>query len=201
MKSLSGWSSSNLDVSHLPVIAFAKFDFGSQGIWRYCTASFTFSANVADGAGVQSWTGLGGLVSLDPIRETGDVESIGLRATLVGFDTSIQPSPTALALSTPVQGSACSIWLGILTDNYQLIGTPSLEFQGRIDTLSIIEEGSTATMSINMESRFASILRPNVRRMTDRDQQSLYPGDKFFEFLPQMREKAIIFPSREAQMR
>lgn len=201
MKSFQGWSSSNFKVDGLPVIAFAKFDFGSEGIWRYCTATFDFPWDASDGLGTQSWTGMGGLVSLDPIRESSDVEAIGLRATLAGFDTSTQPSPVALALNTTVQGRPCWIWLGAMYDNYQLVGTPTLEFQGRIDTLTVAEDAGTATMSVNMESRFASILRPNVRRFTDRDQQAMYPGDRFFEFLPQMREKAIVFPSKEALRR
>lgn len=195
MKTLTGWSSTDLKVENLPVIAFAEFDFGPSGISRYCTASFTFPWNGFD------WLGLGGLVSLDAIKETGEIEAVGLRATLAGFDTSISPSPVSLVLNETVQGRSCKIWLGIMNSIYQLVGTPVLEFQGRIDTLTIEEEEGTATMSINMESRFASILRPNVRRYTDRDQQQVSSGDKYFEFVPQMRERVIVFPSAEAQRR
>lgn len=198
MKSLSGAQTTALKADNLPVIAFAKFDFPTA-LSRYCTAKFDYTWD--DGTGSATWKGLGGLVTLESFRETGDVEAVGLRASLVGFPTSAFPNPISLALNENVQGRTAQIWIGFLDANYQLIGTPVLEFQGRIDTLDIIEDGNNATMAVNMESRFASILRPNVRRFTDRDQQLAYPGDKYFEFLPQMREKVIIFPTAEAQRR
>lgn len=195
MKSFSGHVLSDYKVENLPVIAFAEFDFNEGGISRYCTASFTFPWNGFN------WIGMGGLVSLDPIRETGDVEAVGLKAALTGFDTTISPSPVALALTSNVQGRSCKIWLGILNPNYTLKGAPTLEFQGRVDTLTVTEEDGKAIMTVTMESRFAAILRPNVRRFTDRDQQQAYPGDKYFEFLPQMRERVIVFPTAQAQRR
>jgi hypothetical protein len=195
MKSLSGHTASDYRVENLPVIAFAEFDFNEGGISRYCTASFSFSWNGF------SWVGMGGIVSLEAIRETTDVEAVGLKASVAGFDTSIAPSPVALALTSNVQGRTCKIWLGIMNPNYTLKGNPTLEFQGYIDNLIIVEDQGTATMTINMESRFAAILRPNVRRYTDRDQQQVYPGDRYFEFLPQMREKVIVFPTAQAQRR
>jgi hypothetical protein len=196
VKSLSGNQTTALQAAGLPIILFAEFDFSTGGgVQRYCTAGYDFYWNP------YTWKGLGGLVSLEAIRESSDVEAVGLKATLLGFNNTLYPSPVSVALTEHVQGKSCKIWLGVLNDSYQLVDTPVLEFSGRIDTLTITEDAGTATMSVSMESRFASILRPNVRRYTDADQQHYWPGDKYFEYLPDMREKVLVFPSKEAQRR
>jgi hypothetical protein len=35
----------------------------------------------------------------------------------------------------------------------------------------------------------ARLLRPNISRYSDQDHQLRYPGDKFYEYLPQMEAK------------
>ena len=39
--------------------------------------------------------------------------------------------------------------------------------------------------------------RPRAGRFNNEDQQSYWPGDRFFEYVPQMVEKQIIWPSKD----
>lgn len=73
----------------------------------------------------------------------------------------------------------------------------ALEWQGVIDTMAITEDGSTATVSVSAESAGLDLLRAVPTRYTDIDQQRLYPGDRFFEFVTAQAEKTIVWPAKE----
>lgn len=182
-----------LDAAHAAVVLFvqADFDAGDGGTQYYCTAGASITWNS------QTWLGTGGLVGIDPIRETAAVESVGLRITLSAVPSAL----LSLALGSHVQGRALTIWAGALDASNALITSPVQVYAGRIDTMTIEDGESTATITTTVESEMAALMAAAVRRFTDADQQKVYPGDKAFEYVPQMVEKVLPFPSREAQQR
>ena len=56
-------------------------------------------------------------------------------------------------------------------------------------------EGSTS-IQLAVESRMADWARPNVRRFNSTDHNEDYPNDKFFDFVENMVEKEIVWPSK-----
>jgi hypothetical protein len=75
---------------------------------------------------------------------------------------------------------------------YGIIADPIGPFRWRIDTMAI-EKGKTATITLTAENRLADWDRARIRRWTDEDQKADYPTDRFFEFIPELQEKEIIF--------
>lgn len=195
MKSITAAQQAALDAGHVIAVLFVEVDFAS-GKKRYCTAGATIPyTTFSPTAGSEDWLGTGNLVGIEPIRETGNVESTGLRLTISGIPSAM----VSLALQEDVQSRRISMWFGVMNPNGTLIDTPVLEWQGRIDTLSIAESQDTATIVTTAESRMAALMRAAPRRYNDADQQKLYLGDKIFNYTAQMREKVLPFPSKEAQ--
>ena len=84
----------------------------------------------------------------------------------------------------------CRVWFSLLDEHHRIIDTPILEYKSYIDVPTIVDNLPTnLTIIISVETRLASMLQLRAWRFTDADQQKLYSGDKYFEFLPQMKEK------------
>lgn len=188
MRSISTAMRNALDATHVASALFVQcnFDSGTQFYWTG-GASIAWNGN--------TWLGTGSLVSLEPIRETGAVEAVGLQVTMSGVPSAL----VSLALSEQVQGRTITIWLAAMDSVGQPVGSPIQVFAGRMDAMSIDESNDAATITLTVESEIASLMSAAVRRYTDADQQAQYAGDKFFAYVPQMVEKLLPFPSREAQ--
>lgn len=168
------------------VCAFVQLDFTS-GTQRYTTLPYTVTWNGND------WTGLGNLVEISEIREAEALVATGVKITLSGIPASF----VSLALSESIQSKDCTIWFAALGTDGTVQDTPPIEFKGSVDNPEIAIDAPNCTITINVESVLADFARPKVRRYNDADQQAEYPGDRFFEFVPQMTERTIIWPARQ----
>lgn len=165
--------------------AFVQLEFTS-GTQRYTTLPYDTSWNG------NTWIGVGRLAEISEIRESEALVATGVQITLSGLPASL----VSLALAENVQGRTCTIWFAALGADSAVLDTPPVEFKGKVDTVPIQLDDGTARIVVNVESVLADFARPKVRRFTDADQQAVYPGDRFFEFVPQMVEKEIIWPAR-----
>lgn len=185
MKTLGTSAAAAFSSDTVRACAFVQFEFTS-GTHRYTTLPYTTSW------GGNDWFGLGNLVELSEIRETESLTAVGVKATLSGIPASF----VSLALSESIQSKPCTIWFVALGTDNAVLDTPPIEFKGSVDTPGIVISGNTCSVTINIESALADFARPKVRRYNDADQQHQYPGDKFFEFVPQMTEKELVWPNR-----
>lgn len=168
-----------LSASNVPLLCFVELDFAS-GFLRTNNSAVTVAWS-----GYQ-WVGLGVLGSIDVIDEGATLEARGLSLRLSGVNEDL----IAIALGQQYQGRSCKVWVAPLTSDHQVIADPVLAFWGRMDTMDI-DLGATGVITLNAESRLADWDRPRVRRFNHEDQQITYPGDKGFEFVPQMVEKEL----------
>lgn len=178
-RSLAAGVSTAVASGQVRPVAFVELDT-EDGYLRYSSAdrSLTFSS--------MTFTGLGDLGTISPLREPTDLSAEGITITLTGIpDTHID-----LALDTAIQGRRARIWLGFLDANYAIIVDPVLLFVGRMDNQSITL-GDVATVMTNIESRMADWDRPRVRRYTDADQQARFPSDRGLEYVSDTAEKVI----------
>ena len=61
-------------------------------------------------------------------------------------------------------------------------------FDGRMDTIEIVDGGPTATITMKVENRLRDLERARVRRYTDADQQARFPGDSGLEYVLALQE-------------
>lgn len=176
-------------------VACVELDFRDQPdqfdrVERFTNAQVDLPA--ADIAGVERgdepFLGIGRLGAITAAEENTELSAEGITVRLSG----IPPENISLALGQHYQGRAAKIWAVFIRpngDSYQVVTAP-LIFAGRIDNM-IVDLGKTATLTIRVESRLAEWERAKNLHFTAETHNRRYPGDKFFEFVPQMEEKEL----------
>jgi hypothetical protein len=135
--------------------------------------------------GAKTYLGVGSLLNISSVEETTEIEAKGATLTLSGIPSSI----LSLALDEPFQGRLCKIYFGV-TD----IPTSYMEiFAGELDQMNIVEEAATCTVSVTAENVLIKLERPTVRRFTDQDQKSRYPGDRGLEYIASLQNREIFW--------
>lgn len=104
----------------------------------------------------------------------------------------------ALALddSDVVQGTPCTIRTAIIeTDTYTVLDAP-VEWAGTLDTMSIGEDGTSASIRVTAESRAVDLLRGTPWMYADADQKAINPTDGAFAYVIDQIDKPVVWPSR-----
>jgi hypothetical protein len=137
--------------------------------------------------GGKTWIGLGSLGNVSMIEEGATVEAKGITLTLSGID------PTLLTgiLDEFQVGLPAIVSLGLFDAAGALIADPVGCFVGQMDQPTLDVTGTSATISINCESRLIEMNVAVDRRYTNEDQQRDYPGDRGLEFVNSIQEAQI----------
>lgn len=137
------------------------------------------------------YLGMGDLGSIAPVEETTDLSARGMIFQLSGVPTAF----ISLALNEDYQGRPCSVMLGALSPTAGLIASPVTVFVGKMDVMTINDDGSTATIGLSAESRLVDFRRVRELRYTDEEQAAIDPTDKGLEFVNSIQEKTIFWGS------
>lgn len=141
-----------------------------------------------------TYKGAFGLGQISAITDKpGEVQGINLE--LHGADA----ARISLALddSDIVQGTPVEIRTALIdTTTYQILDAP-VEWVGTMDTMSIAEDGTSATIAVTCESKAVDLLRGNVAMYSDADQRAINPTDASFSYVVDQIDKPIVWPSRE----
>jgi hypothetical protein len=131
-----------------------------------------------------TYTGAGELLSVSEMRESSDIAAYGASLSLSGIPNEL----LSLALSEPYQGRKAIVKFGVV---YGGSTYASVVFTGEMDQMNIQMGPNTSTISLAVESRLVDLDRPRIRRYTDADQKSRYPGDEAFEFVTRLQDERL----------
>jgi hypothetical protein len=135
----------------------------------------------------QTWVGVGHLGGISVIKESRDLAANGVTLSLSG----IPSGNISLALANNTQGQPAYIWVGELDVATKAFTVdPYRIFAGIIDVCPIEDDGTTATINVNLEKEFIDT-RTEGRRYTHEDQQIDYPGDLGFEYVAGLADKPL----------
>jgi hypothetical protein len=179
MRSLDPTLSAALTANLIYPVRLVQLTFKSQTVYLWSgPGSLVWNS--------QTFMGVGSLGSIGAITEGVDINADGTTITLSGID------PLLLAESlTDIQlGATASIWLGAVTPQRTLIGTPYLMFSGTVDAPTITPGVDTISITLNLENRMLDLARPNMRRYTSADQRIAYPTDSAFGWVEQLNDAA-----------
>lgn len=137
--------------------------------------------------GSTAYLGIGTLGSISPVEETTDLAARGISMQLSGVPTAM----LAVALTENYQGRECSVLFGALQSSGALVSSPVTIFSGRMDVMSINDDGQNATIGMTAENKLVDFRRPREVRYTDQEQKNLFPSDKGLEFVTAIQEKQI----------
>lgn len=184
MRTLSSAALTALSSSPCPLAVLVEMDLTAS--LNLCSASINLTLN-----GV-SYLGTGGLGKVEAVQQSPS-EMKQLKFELSG----VPSSSVALALSEPVQGKAGRIKLAIFDPaTYQALDT-RLCWAGLLDVMAIDEGPATSVISVTAENAGIDLLRPYTSLLSDSEQQRLYPGDVFFQYMADQVDQRIVWPSKD----
>lgn len=157
--------------SGLGMVVLCDLDFSDQTI------------RVHDGLGPlvfngNAYQGLGDFATLDVVDESTEIIAKTITLSLSGI-----PGPLLTeAMESDYQGREVVLYIGPFDVNKMAwYAAPEVIWEGRMDYMTIEIEPGNTKISLRCENRLNR--EPLVARMTDVDQQLLFPGDTFFNLV------------------
>lgn len=154
------------------------FDSGTVSFW---TGFGEIYANST------TWIGGAGVVNISNSRENTDLTAEGLNITFNGLDNSI----VSIALQENYRNRFCKVFIGALGADEQPVSDLYQVFLGRMDTMTIQENGETATIQLTIENVLIDLERARVRKYTHEEQLSRYTGDNSLETVAALQDREI----------
>ena len=153
------------------------------------TLRFTSAYSSMSIGGVE-YFGAGNLGSVSPVTEGIELNPQELKIIVAGVsETSLAAIVTERYLNRPAK-----VLSALLDEQGQIIGEPMESFSGLVDEIQV-EIGSIGRITITVRDELADWARPRIERYTNSDQQARYPGDKGLEYMSQVSDKQIVWPS------
>lgn len=141
-----------------------------------------------NGAGNNSYYGVGELLQISTVDETQDLGASGVTLNLSGINgTELLDK----ALAEDYQGKTVTIRLGALDAQGAIITDPIIIFSGFMDVMSLNEGGGTAQIQLSVESSLIRLDKTRVSRYTSQDQRAKHPSDKGFDYVTNIANKDI----------
>jgi hypothetical protein len=154
------------------------FDSGTVCYWT------GYGVITIDGNGYQ---GIGTLGSISAIEETEDLSARGITLQLSGIPSAL----VALALTEDYQGRTASVMFGALNESTGAVIESITVFAGRMDVMTITDDGSTAVINFSVENKLVDFQRTRESRYTHEEQLRRYPGDNGLEYVAGLQDKTI----------
>lgn len=161
--------------------AFVRMDFDG-----YTLRAFSGAGQLEwdDGTGTQTWQGVP-LGSVTRIPGKSSFESQAAQIDLSGLDSSIKSE----VLDYTERGTPVYIWLFYVSGG-SIVSDPWLAFSGKIDGVSF-KESDTVDLTIRAVDAVGAAFRRTVTRRTDVEQQSLFSGDRIYEFTASVAREVV----------
>lgn len=160
-----------------------EFQFLSQ------TCRFWNGLGFLDTLDERRWQGAGKVISVSGLQYPTAQASASATFTLSGSTPELLGA--AINSDTEVTGRPCAVYLQFLTGRYKPLDAPVAVWSGNMDVLSFSGDVKNQSLSLSAETLFVDRVRSPYSYQTDRDQQARYPGDRGYEFMPQLRNKTV----------
>ncbi|CAM0043793.1 tail protein [Vibrio phage K394] len=141
--------------------------------------------------GGQTYTGVGALGGIDPVKQSANNGPATLNLSLTGLD----PTLVAATLNERTAGSKVKIMVCSLDDDYK-VNSASIIFAGRVSTQRFAY-GQEMSIEVEIVDRLADWQRKGSRRFDQESHTNEQPGDDYFRFIAQMSEKPLYWGSSQ----
>lgn len=135
------------------------------------------------------WQAAGSVISVSGLEHRPNMGASPATFTMSG----VQSELIQFAAGSPQQvvGRPCAVYVQFLSDIRTPLDNPVAIWAGNMDTLSFRAGVGEQTITLTAESLFVSRIRSPYGLMTDRDQQSRYPGDTGASQMPRLINKSV----------
>ena len=142
-----------------------------------------------------------GVLTIDGLGQNSGTDSEQISFTVAGIpDQEPDLLGIVLSASEEVSQQLLTVYMQLFDDDWQPVGNPLAIWWGFMQPPRITKtksegtEGSQQSITLAAENVFYNRSRPPRGRYTDRDQQTRYPGDKFFQFVPTLLNFSTTYP-------
>lgn len=136
-----------------------------------------------------TWRATGNMGAIEAVEDTAS-ELRGLKFSLSG----VPAESVALALGENVQGKPVIVRTALMDpDTHEIVDVQTV-WSGTLDQMPLTD-GLNPVISATAEHRGVTMQRPKAIRYTDADQQRLYPGDRFLQYVTSQANKPVIWPA------
>jgi hypothetical protein len=171
----------------LPVATLVEIVFPSQTI-RLNSSNWTLTW---DGHEYLGAAGLGEISEI--VDQGGELPGLQLELQNITSDLVI----LALDQEDEVQGSPVEVSTAFFDPaTYQILDVEP-DWTGRADTMPVSEDGERGAVVLRCENKGVDLLRGTPLFYNNPDQQSLYPGDRAFEYVNSQADQPVVWPKRE----
>lgn len=186
MRSLAAGVTTAFAATEVVLVTLVKLAFSSGTI---ALSDSTYS--IAWGG--DTYLAAAGLGEISVIEDK-PTDIAGLKLELLQVDS----AHIALALddAVVVQGAEVTIRTAVLDATTHQVIDVVTDWTGYCDTMTIVEDGRTASIVVTAESKAVDLLRGTPLTYSDGDQQSLVPGDRYFEYVVSQSDKPMVWPSK-----
>jgi hypothetical protein len=174
-------TSTAFEQRHVNVITFVSLAFSSgtvyihNGLGNYTWGGF-------------EWLGVGDLGSVSTVEEGSDISPYGITLILSAID----PTMVGVAMNEDYYMRDVVIYVGALSDQDSLTGTPIQVWAGHMDVMSLTAgAGGGDQISLQCESELSIFDKSSNIKYTSQQLQRDYAGDLFFDFLPSIEGAKI----------
>lgn len=188
----------------LPGPELARIQSTVRGVALLVSMEFTggtqrvTTAPVSVVEGGDTYTALGGSGSVSQWTESADTGDDKVKLGI----TVANSAYLALALGSvqTYRNKRASIYLALFDDKFQLVGNKVLRWSGKMEKVNIRREenGGTVEMVCSRTGMPRSRVAQGLR-MTDAQQQKLYPGDYGLQYVRVLIEKPAMWLSKKFQ--
>ncbi len=138
--------------------------------------------------GGTEFIGVGEKGAIGSLKDTKEVRPLALELMLSGVDANLVAD-----MQLPEQhGRDVTVWLAEIDSDWQMVEEPAAPWwEGFINSASVRVDQDKATIALVCDHELIRFQRSSKARATDEHQQTLYPGDTFFSFLPQLSNRSV----------
>lgn len=183
------------------IVLLAEFQFASGTV-------YTSNQLIPITTGGQTWQGFGDLVSVSAVSDSADTlaplmeYSLGIPWELLTPEeratNGLGVIPGLIGTPSEYRGRTASLWEQVMsTDTLDEfgrptpIGVPTALHSGAMDTPRASFTAATANLTLSVEGAFIRAGAPVYGRLTHRDQQRRFPGDKGLRYVPEVVDTEI----------
>lgn len=133
------------------------------------------------------WTGSGLVMNISGTSEPADLSANGINITFSALDSSI----IAVMLGENYRGRSAKVYIGALDATNQPVSDLYQVFAGRMDIMTLQEDGNVATIQLSVENVLIDLDRARPIRLTNEDQLNRYAGDESLSGVAQLQDRQI----------
>lgn len=139
----------------------------------------------------KTYIGAGNLGTISATQENSALEPSSVNLTISGVNPAVLPT----VFDQEYINRPASIRLLVLDDNGGVVGV--LPYYGGLISDLSLNFSSTSSIQISLADQLSVWSREKVSRYTDQDQKTRYPNDRGFEFVEQIQDLEIVWPTKE----